>query len=193
MGAETGSTTGTGTSTGADPNANTDTDPKGTGTGKAGDGTDPKGNDANTDDKSKGDDDTKGLKNTVTALRKERDALLKAQRDAELAKLPELERAKSQVDELTKENEKLSIENRRYKVGMKLGLPWSIAKRLTGDTDEEMEADGAELVKEYKGAGDKKVIDDPANKKKTPPNDAKRGGGSGSPGMNDILRALRKG
>jgi hypothetical protein len=186
---ETGTNTGPDTST--DANANTGDDAN-KGTDKVGAGTDDKG--TGTDDKAKkdGGEDTTGLKKALAETRKERDALLKAQRDAELAKLPELERAKAQVDELTKENEKLSIENRRYKVGMKLGLPWSLAKRLTGDTDEEMEADGADLVKEYKGDG-KKVVDDPANKKKTPPNDAKRTGGSAGPGMNDILRALRRG
>ncbi len=141
-------------------------------------------------DKPKDADDTDGLKKALQATRKERDALIKSQRDAELAKLPELERATTQVAELTKQVEKLDVENRRYKVAMKLGLPWSIGKRLTGDTDEEMEADGAELAKTYND-GTKKVIDDPKNKK--PPNDAKRQGSTGQPGMNDILRALRRG
>lgn len=188
MGAETGSNTGPDTS--KDANANTGDDANSKDTGKVGAAQDDKGTDTGDGNKPKSDDDTHGLKKALAETRKERDALLKAQRDAELAKLPELERAKAQVDELTKENEKLSVENRRYKVGMKLGLPWSLAKRLSGDTDEEMEADGAELVKSYKG-DDKKVVDDPANKKR-PPNDAKKTGGSASPGMNDILRALRR-
>lgn len=180
--------TGPDTSKDVDAKAGTaNVDTKDTGKG-GGTGDDKDTKDA---DKSKSDDDTHGLKKALNETRKERDALLKAQRDAELAKLPELERAKTQVDELTKENEKLGIENRRYKVAMKLGLPWSIGKRLTGETDEEMEADGAELAKEYKGDGGKKVIDDPKNKR--PPNDAKKTGTAGQPGMNDILRALRRG
>lgn len=191
MSGEDTGTTGPDTSKDANASTKDSVDPKGTGQG--GDGTDGKGTDTGNGDAKKDGEDTTGLKKALAETRKERDALLKAQRDAELAKLPELERAKAQVDELTKENEKLSIENRRYKVGMKLGLPWSLAKRLTGDTDEEMEADGADLVKEYKGGDGKKVIDDPANKKKTPPNDAKKTGGSAGPGMNDILRALRRG
>ncbi len=192
MGVETGSSTGPDTSKDANANTKDSADDKGTDKGGAG-GADDKDTGTGNDDKAKKtDEDTHGLKKALAETRKERDALLKAQRDAELAKLPELERAKAQVDELTKANEKLELENRRYKVGMKLGLPWSIAKRLTGDTDEEMEADGAELAKTYQG-NDKKIIDDPANKKKTPPNDAKKTGGSAGPGMNDILRALRKG
>lgn len=189
MGVDTSSSTSPDTSKDANANTGANVDTKDT--GKVGDNTGSTDTGTGTDDKGK--DDAKELKDTLTKVRKERDALLKAQRDAELAKLPELERAKAQVDELTKANEKLDLENRRYKVGMKLGLPWSIAKRLTGDTDEEMEADGAELLKEYKGSDGKRVIDDPANKKKTPPNDAKRDGKSGQPGMNDILRALRRG
>lgn len=185
-----GSTGNTGPDTSKDVDAKAGTanvDTKDTGKdGGTGDAKDVKG----TDDKDTTNEDTTGLKKALNETRKERDALLKAQRDAELAKLPELERAKTQVDELTKENEKLSIENRRYKVAMKLGLPWSIGKRLTGDTDEEMEADGAELAKTYNGDS-KKVIDDPKNKR--PPNDAKKTGTAGQPGMNDILRALRRG
>lgn len=182
-------TGGTGTDTTKDSGTDTKVDDK----AKGGDGTGGKPADTDTtDNKAKSDEDVTGLKKALQATRKERDDLLKAQREAELAKLPELDKAKAMVDELTKENEKLSLENRRYKVGMKLGLPWSLAKRLSGETDEEMEADGAELVKSYNVDGDKKVIkDDKANKR--PPNDAKKDGGTGKPGMNEILRALRKG
>jgi len=123
-------------------------------------------------------------------LRKERDDMAKAQRDAELAKLPELERAQSEAIALKAENEKLATENMRYQVAMKLGLPWTIGKRLTGDTVEEMEADGAELAKSYK-IDDKRLIDDTANKR--PRNDAKRDGGTGKPDMNALLRAMRNG
>lgn len=177
------------TDTGGTKDSGTDTkvDDKAT---KTGDGTG--GKPAEGTDNGKSGEDVTGLKKALQATRKERDDLLKAQRDAELAKLPELDKAKAMVDELTKENEKLNLENRRYKVGMKLGLPWSLAKRLTGETDEEMEADGAELVKSYNIDDSKKVVkDDKANKR--PPNDAKKDGGTGKPGMNDILRALRKG
>lgn len=184
----TASTTGTGMDTSKDVDTTTKDSADNKDTDRGADTGDSK--DTGTDDKAKG-DDAKELKDTLTKVRKERDALLKAQRDAELAKLPELERAKSQVADLSKEVEKLSLENRRYKVGMKLGLPWSIAKRLTGDTDEEMEADGAELVKSYKVDESKRVLDDPKNKRTQ--NDAKKSGGAGSPGMNDILRALRRG
>lgn len=179
-GTGTDTTKDSGTDTKVDDKATKDVDTTG---GKTGEGA---------TDKAKSDEDVTGLKKALQATRKERDDLLKAQRDAELAKLPELDKAKAMVDELTKANEKLELENRRYKVGMKLGLPWSLAKRLTGDTDDEMEADGAELAKSYKIDEDKKVIkDDPKNKR--PPNDAKKDGKTGTPGMNEILRALRKG
>lgn len=137
-------------------------------------------------------DDLSGLKKALQAERKRADQLEKAQRDAELAKLPELERAKSQALELENENAKLKTENMQRAVAMKLGLPWSIGKRLTGETLEEMEADGAELAKSYK-IDDKKLIDDKDKDNKKPPNDAKRNGPSGKPDMNAILRALRNG
>lgn len=141
--------------------------------------------------KPKDDNDVSGLKKALQAERKRANDLEKAQRDAEISKLPELEQAKARSMELEAENAKLKTEVMRRQVAMELGLPWSLGKRLTGDTEDEMRADGTELVKSYK-VPDKQVIkDDSANKR--PPNDAKRNGPAGQPGMNDILRALRRG
>ncbi len=153
-------------------------------------GTGGTGSDADkkTDDAS----DTTGLKKALAATRKERDDLVKQMRDAELAKLPELERAQTQARELTDTNAKLMQENMRMKVALDLGLTWTLAKRLSGETEEEMRADGAELLKHFKGEDGKSTKDDPKNKVKTT-NDAKKTGSTGGPGMNEILRALRRG
>lgn len=146
----------------------------------------------NADDDKKATDkpgeDVTGLKKALAAERKEKEGLLKAQRDAELAKLPELERAKSQVIELIAENDRLKIENMRREIAMELELPWSIAKRLTGETEAEMRDDGAELLKSYKVPEKKLQLDDPKNKR--PTNDAKKQGTAGNGGMNAALRAL---
>lgn len=147
------------------------------------DGANPEGGKPKPDDK----EDVSGLKKALQATRKERDDLLKAQRDAELAKLPELERAKSLVDELTKENEKLKTDNMRRQVAMELGLPWKIGKRLEGDTEDDMRADGADLLKEYKADNPQVVKDDKVNKR--PTNDAKKSGAASGHSMNDLLRA----
>lgn len=171
---------------------------KGTGTDSKSDdkGTD-KGTGGSTDDKVGSDpalktDDVAGLKKALEAERKQRQTLEKAARDAELAKLPELERAQTEALTLKDENAKLTTENMRLKTGLKLGMPWSLAKRLTGDTEEEMQADASDLMKDYKGEHGKPLVkDDPKNKR--PPNDAKKTGSVGTPGMNEILRALRKG
>ena len=136
-------------------------------------------------------DDVAGLKKALAAERKRAGDLEKAQRDAELAKLPELERAQTEAIQLKTENEKLTKENMRLSTALKLGLSWSLGKRLHGDTPEEMEADGAELLKQYNGGATHVVPDDPKNKR--PPNDAKKTGSASKPGMNEILRALRKG
>lgn len=139
-------------------------------------------------------EDTTGLKKALQATRKERDELAKQMRDAELAKLPELERAQATATELTNANAKLMEENMRMKVALDLGLTWTLAKRLTGSSEEEMRADGAELLKHFKGEDGKgsATKDDPKNKVKTT-NDAKKTGSTGGPGMNEILRALRRG
>ncbi len=149
---------------------------------------DPKDAKSGTDSKSKTDsDDSSALKKALQAERKRADAAEKTLRDGELAKLPELERAKSVAEELTKENERLTKENMRLTIAMDLGLPWKLGKRLSGDTEEEMRADGADLLKDYKVDDSKRVPDDKANKR--PPNDAKKQGGSAKPDMNALLRA----
>lgn len=181
MGADSGNDTGTGQD--ADKGTKTDAD-KAKDTGKEGSQETGKATDA---DKSK-DDDTSGLKKALAAERKRADALEKEKRDAELSKLPELERAKAVADELTKENEKLKLENTRMKVSLDMGLPWKLAKRLSGDTEEAMREDAADLLKDYKPAEKQVLKDDPKNKR--PTNDAKKSGSAGGPGMNEILRAL---
>lgn len=161
---------------------------------KAGDDTKAKdtgtkdGESPSADGKAKDADEHIGLKKALQAERKEKEALAKQIRDGELAKLPELEKAQTIATQLTAENEKLTLENTRMKVALDMGLTWKLAKRLTGDTEDEMRSDAADLLKDYKPAGEQVVKDDPKNKK--PPNDAKKTGTSGGPDMNQILRAL---
>lgn len=50
------------------------------------------------------------------------------------------------VDDLTKQNDDLSVSNLRLEVGYELGLPLAIAKRLQGSNREEMLADAEALV-----------------------------------------------
>lgn len=177
--------------TSKDANANTKEDASKDVNAKADGSPDGKAGDA---DKSKREaEDTTALKKALKAERDRANALEKEKREADLSKLPELERAKAVADELTKENEKLKLENTRMKVSLDMGLPWKLAKRLSGDTEDEMREDAADLLKDYKPAEKQVVRDDPKNKR--PPNDAKKPGTAGGPGMNDILRALagRKG
>lgn len=183
---------GTDTNTGAGTDTTKDDAAKDT---KSTDATDTNGGAGKGSDADKAHDsaeDTTGLKKALQATRKERDELAKQMRDAELAKLPELERAQTTARELTDTNAKLMQENMRMKVALDLGLTWTLAKRLTGDSEDEMRADGAELLKQFKGDDGKSTKDDPKNKVKTT-NDAKKTGSTGGPGMNEILRALRKG
>jgi hypothetical protein len=138
-------------------------------------------------------EDVTGLKNSLKAVRKERDEFAKAAREAELAKLPELERYKSEAEENGRLVEKLTAENLRMRVGMELGLKWSIAKRLSGDTEDEIRADAADMLKylksdDDKGSGkDDKKDRDAANKVRT--NDGGKGGSAGKPDLNTLFRA----
>lgn len=137
-------------------------------------------------------DDTKGLKSALQKERKAREDLERQLREQELAKLPELERFKSEADRLTKENEKLTIENQRMRIGMELGLKWSVAKRIAGDTEAEMRADAAELLRSLRNEDDEEKERktnkdrDAVNKAKT--NDAHKTGPAGKPDMNSLLR-----
>lgn len=169
------------TDAGKDSKAADDTATKETATKDGADNKDAAG-------KPKDADDHIGLKKALQAERKQREQLEKQIRDGELAKLPELERAQAVAQELTQENERLKLENTRQKVALDMGLPWKLAKRLSGETEDEMRQDAADLLKDYKPAGEQVVKDDPKNKK--PPNDAKKTGSSGGPDMNQILRAL---
>lgn len=168
-----------------------DNDTKTTGAGSTDDTGNQNQDGADDKNKSTQDDDLSGLKKALAATRKERDELAKAKRDAELAKLPELERAKTEVAELTKENDRLTTENLRMKIGMQLGLPWNIAKRITGDDEQAMREDAADLLKNFKhdesskdnGASDKDKVN-----RKPPTNDARKTGSTGKQDMNFLLR-----
>lgn len=140
--------------------------------------------------KSTQDDDLSGLKKALAAARKERDELAKQKRDAELAKLPELERAKAEAAELAKENDSLKTENLRMKIGMQLGLPWNIAKRITGDDEQAMREDAADLLKDFKHDQSSKDSGSDKDKvnRKPPTNDARKTGGTGKQDMNFLLR-----
>lgn len=144
------------------------------------------------DSKDKGnakDDDTSGLKKALAAERKARSDAEKKLREQELAKLPELERYKSQAETLEKENAKLSVENLKMKIALELELPWRLAKRISGDTEDEMREDAADLLKDFKAKGDDK---DDAKERKRPPNDGKANGKSSAVSMNDLLRAAAR-
>ncbi len=135
------------------------------------------------------DDDTAGLKKALKAERQRADALEKEKRDAELSRLPELEQAKARLTELEAENAKLKTEVMRRQIGMELGLPWNLARRIQGDDEDAMRDDAKDLLKTYKSTADdngKQQKEDKDNKR--PPNDAKRNGPAGKLGMNELFR-----
>lgn len=82
------------------------------------------------------------LESVLKSLRKknrENQNLRKRVKDAE-------ETAKD-VDTLKADNQRLATENMRLTVAVNHGLPMELAKRLVGQTVEEMEADAADMLK----------------------------------------------
>lgn len=174
-----GTATGTATSTG-DPAGATVTVT----------GTDPNasvGTDAN---KPKASD---GLERDLHKERQKSQKLAEELEALKTANMTEAEKAVKERDTLKTENIELKRVNKRQELALKMGLPWSIGKRITGDTDEEMKADAEELRKEF-------VKDDKGNastraketgRKPETTNDAgKTGNQTGRSDPNELLRNL---
>lgn len=127
-------------------------------------------------------------------LRQKLEADLKAEKEKSLT---EAERVVAERDELRTNNKNLSTENTKLKLALQMGLPWSIGKRITGDTEEEMKADAEELLKDFKLSQDREAkdkADASSNGRQKEsgrkPNDGKAGGSSeGKTDMNKLLRA----
>ena len=89
-------------------------------------------------------------------LERLRAALAKANKQAEVhrlakkaeedAKLSEIERAKRDAEEATRELDKIRHDNLRQKVALDAGLPAKWVGRLQGDSEEELAADAASIL-----------------------------------------------
>ena len=89
-------------------------------------------------------------------LERLRSALAKANKEAEKhrlakkaeedAKLSEIERAKRDAEEATRELDKIRRDNLRQKVALDTGLPAKWVGRLQGDSEEELAADAASIL-----------------------------------------------
>lgn len=142
------------------------------------------GKDTKTDG-DKGNDELANLKKALASERKLRTSAEKTLRDKELEALPEIDRLKTENQSLTQTTEKLTRENIKLTIALELELPWRIAKRITGDTEDDMRSDAADLLADFKARTEN------GDRSKTPPNDGARRGkdGAKSVNMNDLLRA----
>lgn len=126
--------------------------------------------------------DISGLK---SALAKERQARERAERDrkalrdqiGQLVSPEKFETVEAQVTTLTQERDAAAARALRLEVALDKGLPAALARRLLGDTREEIESDADELLSTMGGR--------PA----TP--DAKAGTGNGQPAKADLNTLLR--
>jgi DNA primase len=99
-------------------------------------------------------DDPKGGKGGSDALkadlakeRRQRQALEKRLKDIEDRDLTELQRAQKTAAEASKQLEDLQRETLRQRAALKAGIPAEHIHRLQGTTEDELDADAAELAK----------------------------------------------
>lgn len=161
----------------------------GTGTGDpASTTTPPAEGTASTDAKPKA---SEGLERDLHRERQKSQQLAQELEKLKNANLSDAEKVVKERDALKGENSELKKINKRQELALKLGLKWSVAKRISGDTDEEMEADAKELLKEFnnKDAGESGGSKRTETGLKPPTNDAgKTGNQSGKSDPNDLLR-----
>lgn len=104
----------------------------------------------------------KKLEDEIKALR----PLAKAAKDAEDSKKDEVQRLTEQLATLTKERDSATLTNARYKVALDKGLSLTRAKRLVGDTEEELAADADELLADLGEVNTDEVKPSPTGKPK---------------------------
>ena len=114
-----------------------------------------------TEDKKKSDTDDKATdgeeKWKALARKHERDlkAALKKIQDAEDADKTEAQKAADRATQAESDAKAARAEAARLKVALRKGLTETQAKRLVGETEEEMESDADELLESFKPADDK--------------------------------------
>jgi len=107
----------------------------------------------------------------LKATKAERDDLAAKVKEYEDAGKSDAERRDEQLASTTKERDSLKNENARLRVALDLGLTASQAKRLVGETEDELRADAEELLKDF--GGSKK--DAGSGKRQRPKEDLKPG------------------
>lgn len=147
------------------------------------------GNDSNGQPAPKADNGPKGGKDQLLAeLAAERDRRQAAEnkiREAELAKLPELERAQAKLQEAEARAAAAERKLMQRAVADRMKLPAELAETLVGESEKDMEAHAAKLAPYFRQPGS----DQEPNNDPKPPNDAKRKGSAGKPTMSELIRA----
>jgi hypothetical protein len=120
------------------------------------------------------------LKNDLVKERRQRQALEKRLKEIEDAKLSDLERLQKQAKEATDRAERAERSALRQQVAIKHQLTPDLAKRLQGETEDELDADGAELAKLI---APKAPRPDPSQGSRA---------GQGPQNMNDLIRSAAR-
>lgn len=155
--------------------------------------------DATTNDKSgdqtkegsdKKDPASSGHLRDLAKERKRRQELEAELTDLKTKNLTEQERIVQERDTLKTTVQTLTNENTKYKLALQLKLPWSLAKRIQGDTEDEMRDDAKELLSNFEDKEAEKAKEKPTGGtgKKPPTNDGGKTGGSAPKDGNELLR-----
>lgn len=123
-----------------------------------------------------------GLEGDLFKERKLRQQIESELNELKTKNLSEQERVVKERDDLKSKVTELEATNKRQELALKLKMPWSLAKRIQGDTPEEMEADAKELLSNFEGTEASKTDDNKGNSggtgKKPPTNDGGKAGKS---------------
>lgn len=121
-----------------------------------------------------------GLERDLAKTRKRLHEVESELTEVKTKNLTEAERIIAERDTLKAENTTLKTDNTKMKLALQLKMPWTLAKRIQGDTEDEMREDAKELLSNFEDKEAEKAKEKSAGGtgKKAPTNDGGKSGGN---------------
>lgn len=131
-----------------------------------------------------------GLERDLAKERKLRQQYESELTELKTKNLSEQERIIAERDKLKTDYAEASKENTKLKLALQLKLPWSLAKRIQGDSEDEMRDDAKELLSNFEDKEAEKVKEKSTGGtgKKPPTNDGGKSGTGKASDPNELLR-----
>lgn len=151
------------------------------------------GDQSKTGNKTKG-PASSGLERDLAKERKRRQELEAENVELKTKNLSEQERVAAERDTLKTQVAELTTEKTKLTLALQLKMPWSLAKRIQGDSEDEMREDAKELLSNFedKEAEKAKEKSTGGTGKKPPTNDGGKSGGNTPKDGNQLLMAAFK-